>query len=247
MTLTIPNTPFWLLRRLASRCIRVHARQKGKAAGLAIFDATLPGYCDTYIERYDALRQLAKKRMKERREGKLSIKDLLHTMRIWAPILARDIEEVRAGEFGENLSVPDDVIRDTKELLKYATEHTDMAGEPLPYLDTLVADITPVLEAAEKEWGEAEEAQESYSDMRNAVHEVAVALEKDLIAYRKSLKTVVGPGHHDYQKLRVDRARAADEDDDEVAAALPEDLPEETEEAQATPENQPSNEAQASP
>jgi len=67
------------------------------------------------------------------------------------------------------------------------------------------------------------------------------------VAYRKTLKAVIGRGHPDYQKLRADRARTPDEDDDEVAAALPEDLPEETEEAQATPENQPSNEAQASP
>jgi hypothetical protein len=244
---TIPNTSFWLLRRLAARCIRVHARQKGKAAGLGVFDSTLPGYCGTYMERYDALRQLAKRRMKERREGKLSIKNLLYTLRIWAPIVARDIEEVRAGEFGENESVPDDVIRDTKAILKYAIEHRDMAGEPLPYLDTLVADITPVLEAAEKEWGEAEEAQEDYSDMRNALHEVGVKLEKDLIAYRKSLRTVVGRGHHDYQKLRVDRARAPDEDDDEVAAALPEDLPEEAEGTPVVPDTQATDEAQATP
>ena len=241
-----PYTPQWLLRRLAARGIRVHDRQQGKSAALAVFTTTLPVYCATYIEYYDALRQLAKVHINERFEGKQSIVALIKVLRIWAPLLARDIRGVREGEFGQNSSVPDDIIRDTKELLRYANEHRDEAGEPLSYLDALIAEVTPVLEAAEKEWGEAEEAVQSYSTMRDLVHLAGVALEKELVSYRKILKAVIGRTNADYQKLRVDRAGTPDEDDDEVAAALPEEL-EGAEVTPVVPDPQPGEEAQPSP
>jgi hypothetical protein len=132
-------------------------------------------------------------------------------------------------------------------MIRIASEHRDEAGDPLSYLEELIAEIAPLLEAAEKDWGEAEEAVQSYSTMRDLVHAAGVVLERELIAYGKMLKAVVGRANPDYQKLPVDKARTPDEDDDEVAAALPEDLPEETQTTPAVPENQPSNEAQASP
>jgi len=245
-----PHTALWILRRLAARCIRIHTRQRGKSEAIAAFDPTLPVYASTYVGYYDDLRQRAKRRMKERREGKTSIVELVEVVRIWTPLLSRDIEEVRRGEFGANLSVPDDMFRDTRELLKYAVEHKDREGNPLHYVDALVAEITPALERAEAEWAEAEEAQEGYSELREKLIEAGVALENDLVTYRQTLQAVLGPNHHDCQKLRIDRVRTPDEDDDEVAAALPESL-EETEGAatDTTPpiNTQPAPEAPASP
>jgi len=235
-----------MLRRLAARCIRIHARQRGKAPALAAYDDSLAVRAVAYVDYYDALRQAAKLRMKERREGKLAIDELIRAIRSWAPIVARDIEDVRAGEFGENTAVPDDAIRDGKELLKYGTEHVDQAGQPLSYADALKEDLGGALETAEAEWGEAEQAQEGYAALRAQVLETGILLEQDLVAYRRTLRSEIGGTHPDYQKLRIDRIRTPDADDDEVAAALPEEL-EETEATPVEPENQPTSEAQASP
>jgi hypothetical protein len=236
-----------MLRRLAARCIRIHGRQRGKGLALSAYDDTLAVRAAAYVELYDALRQAAKLRMKERREGKAAIEELVRAIRSWAPIVARDIDDVRAGEFGENPAVPDDAIRDGKGLLKYGSEHVDREGQPLSYADALKEDLGGAVETAEAEWGEAEQAQEGYAALRAQVLETGILLEQDLVAYRKTLKSEITSAHPDYQKLRIDRIRTPDEDDDEVAAALPEDLPEETETTPVAPENQPTSEAQASP
>jgi hypothetical protein len=217
------HTAQWLLRRLASRCIRVHARQRHKSPGLAAFDNTLPVFATRYMELFDALRQRAKVRKAKHHQGKRAIAKLLQTMRIWTPVVARDIRAVRTSEFGMSASVPDDVLRDAKELARYAVAHRDRAGNPLSYAQTLEQDIGAAIAIAEAQWDEAEEAQESYGALREELVEAGVSLQTELVAYRKTLKAVIGRTSPDYMKLRTGHVRTADNDDDDLAAALPQD------------------------
>lgn len=218
-----PNTPQWKLRRLAGRTVRVHARQREKDPALGAFDST-SATASEFITVYDRLRNLAKLRMQERREGKEAISELVDRLRVWAPRVERDVEEVVSSEYGENPGVPDDVLNDAKVLIDHVTAYADRAGEPLAYAEALQTDLGGALATAEAEWAEAEQAQEGFAELRKTLHAIGLALEQDLVVYRRSLRQVIGATHPDYQKLRTERIRLVDEDDDAVAAALPEGL-----------------------
>jgi len=226
-----------MLRRLAPRCLRVLARHRGKEPGIAAFDASIGVRAPLFITAYDNARRFAKRRMEERTEAKGSLEDLLYKVRIWAPQVARDIEHVIAGEFGENPNVPDDTIGDAKVLIEHVTKRAEEGKEPLPYTEALLEDLGTALARAEAECDEAEAAQAELGALRKQVRETGRALEADLVAFRRVLRTVIGSGHPDYQKLRRERARAADADDDANAPSLP------------TPpiNTQPAEEAPASP
>ena len=235
-----PNTSLWMLRRLAARALRVHERQAPTHPAVASYDGIIPTTATTYMELYGKLRHLTKLRMQERREGKEAISELVHKLRLWAPRVDRDVEEVRTGEYGENPSVPDDVLRDARSLLEHVADYTNRQGQGLDYVDSLKADLEPTLAEAEAEWGEAGTAQRGYADLRKKMLETGIELEQALVAYRRTLRAHVGRTDPDYQKLRIERLRSQDEDDDAFAAALPEGIDEDT--ADGTEPSSPANE-----
>jgi hypothetical protein len=238
-----------MLRRLAPRAIRVHERHRDKEPGLASFDTSLAVNAPAYITVYDDVRRYAKRRMEERTEAKAETTNLVYKIRIWGPQVARDIEHVQAGEFGENPDVPDDVIGDGKSLVEHATKRAEEGKEPLPYHDQLMEDLGGALAKAEAEWKEAEEAQADFRALRIKVREIGAALEKDLVAFRRVLRTVLGSEHPDYQKLRLERARTVDADDDPGAPPVPEKDFDDEDDLPPTPpiNTQPTNEAPAAP
>jgi hypothetical protein len=210
-----------MLRRLAPRAIRVLARNSDREPGLASFDTSLGVNAPAYIEAYDTVRRYTKRRMEERTEAGVALDELLYKVRIWAPQVARDVEHVVASEFGENPDVPDDTISDAKVLIETVSKRADENKEPLPYTEELLEDLGNALVKAQAEWDEAEAAQADFRAMRIAVRETGVALEKDLVAFRRVLRTILGSEHPDYQKLRRERARTPDVDDDANAPQAP--------------------------
>jgi len=227
----------------------VHERHRDEEPGLASFDTSLAVNAPAYITVYDDVRRYAKRRMEERSEAKAETANLVYKIRIWGPQVARDIEHVQAGEFGENPEVPDDVIGDAKSLIEHATKRVEEGKEPLPYHDQLMEDLGGALAKTEAEWKEAEEAQAEFRTLRIKVREIGAALEKDLVAFRRALRTVIGSEHPDYQKLRLERARTVDADDDPGAPPVPEKDFDDEDDLQPLPpiNTQPTNEAPAAP
>jgi hypothetical protein len=215
------NTTHKMLRRLAPRSLRVYERHAGKEPGLEAFATSLVLHATAFITDYDAVREYAARRFMERQQGKKTIEDLLRKMRIWSPQVARDLPTVSVGEFGDNPDVPDEVLRDAKSLLEHAT-HTTEGGEPLPYADALASDLGAAIEAAQAQWGQAESAADGMIGLQSATRTSAAAFEQDLIAFRRALAATIGRSHPDYQKLRVDRARVVDSEDDPNAPAATE-------------------------
>ena len=120
-----------------------------------------------------------------------------------------------------NQEVPDEVITDAKSLLDHATRPAEGA-DPLPYADALAADLGAAIEAAEAHWNQAGSAADEMAALQAAARASALAFEKDLVAFRRALAATIGRSHPDYQKLRVDRARAVDIDDDPNAPSATE-------------------------
>jgi hypothetical protein len=230
--------------------VRVHERHREREVALQGFDGSTPAIAVLFMRVYDLLKKLASDRMQEREQAQTALDDLLRKERVWALQIAMDVPGVYASDYGDNPHVPDEVINDADSLIEIGTKHLTVDGEPLPYAEALAADLGGAVEIARKEWMEAEQAQDGYTQARNECREVAVKLEKGLIAYRRALAEVIGRAHPDFQKLRVERARTRDVDDDEGAAALPYDDEDEgaVEEPVAPPiDAQSAGEAQVSP
>jgi len=208
------HTPLWKLRRLAPRALRVQDRHRDKEAGLAAFDHTMVISAKTLMTTYDGLRTTDSARSFERAEGLSTLKSLHLKLRVWGAHVADRVPGVDASTFGDNPDVLDDVITDAQVLVKRVEEHAAQASEPLPFKDELVADLTAAIEAASGEAGQTENVTAEVAALRVKTHEAAEAFERDLVSYRKALAAVIGRNHPDYQKLRADRARTPDEDDD---------------------------------
>jgi hypothetical protein len=236
-----------MLRRLAPRAIRVLARHSPREPGLAAFSTSLAANAPAFIKAYDTVRRWTKRRMEERAEAQGAVGELLYKLRIWAPQVARDIDHVVASEFGDNPAVADEVINDAKVLMEHVTERANEGKEPLPYAEALLEDLGAALARAQAECEQAEAAQADFRAMRIEARELGIALERDLVAFRRVLRTVIGTAHPDYQKLRRERARSTDADDGTDAPPAPTATDQDALPFPPPSDTQPADEAQAAP
>ena len=139
---------------------------------------------------------------------------LVTAIRAWLPLVARDVPGFDASSFADKPDVPDDVLEDGERLLSVVDEHVDGSGAPLAYRPGAVAALGAALAAAQKEWAEADEADATYQKMLKEVRTTAAVFDAELQAFRRTLSTVFGRSSKDFQKLRVERASHADEEDD---------------------------------
>lgn len=208
------SAPLWKLRRLASRAKRVQIRRATEAPAVAAYGPTLLPKADAFITTYDAATRYDARWSKEMGEGKGAIAALVTAIRAWLPLVARDVPGFDASTFADKPDVPDDVLEDGERLLSVVDEHVDGSGAPLGYRPGAVAALGTALAAAQKEWAEADEADATYQKMLQEVRTTAAVFDVELQAFRRTLSTVFGRSSKDFQKLRVERASHADEEDD---------------------------------
>jgi hypothetical protein len=215
------GTPQWKYRRLASRAARIVKRRGPQSPAVGAFLATLVPNADKYVAAYDKLARFQAIWKREMAEGRGTIATLLRLMQEWLPLLKRDIPGFDGGIYGDNPTVPDDVIEDGERLLSVIDEFRDKAGNPLGYQKLALDALTPAVQAAIKEWGEAEAADKEYQTAFATVREAGSLLQQDLVALRRTLLATAGRADKDYQKLRSERAGYPDEDDDPNAPVPP--------------------------
>ena len=214
-------TPQWKLRRLASRGARIVKRRATESPVIGAFVATLVPKADAYIAAYDKAAKFQASWKKEMAEGRGAIAALLKLMQTWLPLLKRDIPGFDGGIYGDKPAVPDDVIEDGERLASVIDEFRDAKGNPLPYQKVALDAISPVLQAAVKEWAEAEAADAQYQQAFVSVRQMADPLQQDLVALRRTLMATAGRQDKDYQKLRAEHAGYPDDDDDANAPSPP--------------------------
>jgi len=207
-------TPHWKLRRLAPRAIRVVGRRAMESAVIASYTQTTIVKAKAYIAAYDLSVKFGINYKKEMEEGRSAIAVLLKLIQSWAPALKRDVPGFDGSVYGDQPQVPDDVIEDGERMVSVIDEYKDGQGNPLTYRQAALDAFGPVLQAAVKEWGEAEAADSEYQRLLASVRSLADDLQRDLVALRRSLLAVVGRADKDYQKLRAERAGVPDEEDD---------------------------------
>ena len=216
----MPNNPMWKLRRLAPRAKRVLERRKSEAPALAAYEPKLLPAIELFIAYYDLAAYYKSTWLREMQEGRNAIAVLGNSVRSWVPLVASDVENLDTSDFAAS-PVADDVLLAAQRLLTRVEAQSDAAGNPLSYRDPLVSDVRGKLEAAVKESGEAEAADQLFQRAMADARSSANAFEAVLQAFRKSLGLAVGRQDKDYQKLRIQRAAQRDEDDD-PGAPVPE-------------------------
>jgi hypothetical protein len=214
-------TPHWKLRRLAPRAVRIVKRRAPESTVIASLAQTTVPKAEAYMAAYDKCMKSGANLKKEMAEGRNAIAALLKQIQSWAPLLKRDLPGFDSGSYGDQPQVPDDVIEDGERMASVIDEYRAAAGDPLPYQKAALDALGPALQAAVKEWSEAEAVDSDHQRLLAAVRKLADDLEGDLVALRRSLLVVVGRTDRDYQKLRAERAGLPDEDDDANAPAPP--------------------------
>jgi hypothetical protein len=213
----MPSASLWKLRRLAGRTVRVIDRRKISSTAIAAYERTTVPEARAFMQAYDEAARYGGTFRKEMAEGRNAVGVLLRKMQAWVPLVARDVSGFLAAEFGDQPSVPDDVIDDADRFHVIVDLHRNAAGEPLAYRDAALAEIGPAMEAAAREWSEAETADKRYQDLLQTVRAAAAAFDTDLKALRRTLCAIASRNDKDFQKLRAARAGAADEEDDPAA------------------------------
>ncbi len=206
--------PHWKLRRLAVRAIRIAKRRAAESPAIASFEATAVPKAESYMATYDKCMKFDATWKKEMSEGRTAIALLLKQIQLWAPLLKRDVPGFNGSTYGDQPQVPDDVIEDGERMASVIEEFRDSKGNPLPYQKAALDGFGPALQAAVKEWTEAEAADSEHQRLLASVREIADDLQQDLVALRRTLLVAVGRADRDYQKLRAERAGLPDEDDD---------------------------------
>jgi hypothetical protein len=135
--------------------------------------------------------------------------------------LTRDVAGFDGSAFGDQPTVPDDVIADAERLASEFDEATGPDGQPLEYKDAAIGALTQALVAANKEWSEAEAADATYQKLLKDSRAAGAVFDAELQTFRRSLSAAIGRNDKDYQKLRVERASQKDEDDDAGAPPAP--------------------------
>jgi hypothetical protein len=201
--------------------VRIVKRRSQQSPAVAAFLATLVPKAEAYVAAYDKAMKFMANWKREMAEGRTAIAGLLKLIQAWAPLLKRDIPGFDGSIYGDHPEVPDDVIEDGERMASVIDEFRDAKGAPLAYQKAALDAIGPALQAAVKEWSEAEAADAEYQKNFADVRAMADPLQQDLVALRRTLMATAGRGDKDYQKLRVERAGFPDEDDDANAPAPP--------------------------
>lgn len=206
--------PQRMLRRLASRFIRVLNRRASASPALASLAKTGVPKAEAFIKSYDKCQLYQADWKKEMAEGRGAILALVAVVRSWLPQVKRDVPGFDSSAFVDRPDVPDDVLEDAERLLSTIQDYRDGQGQPLSYQTEAVETLTLALQAAAKEWAEAEASDSTYQQLLASVRELSAIMQGEMVALRRTLVVVVGRSDKDFQKLRVERGGFPDEDDD---------------------------------
>jgi hypothetical protein len=214
------SVPQWKLRRLASRAIRVLNRKIEEGSVFKAYEYSLLPVAQQYIKDYDNISKYNVTLFKEKKESVTAARNLFETTRVWLPLLKRDVKGFSAQNYS-NTMVNDDILEDGNRLFDFITDYVDPTGNKLPYADDCLANMEPVLHSALKEISEGEQADLTYQAMAKATRDNGERLQKELVAFRKTIAYFSGRNDKDFQKLRLSKSHIPDTDDDQNAPTSP--------------------------
>ena len=203
------------------RALRVLEEKKKVLPTLKVFEQTLVPVILEYVGIYDAARH-SRVQEKHLGVGQDAVNVLEGKLRFWLGPVSKDIPNLARDHLGDN-PVPDDVIAGARQILDVVRGFTHPSGEPLHYLGELEQDLLPAIDAAEQAWAAAQAKRMEHQARQGDIRVAAARLQRELVAFRRSLRGAFGDHDLGYQTLRSHAADGSDELEDETTSPTPEE------------------------
>jgi len=197
----ITRVPVHTLREKAPRALMVLERHKADPT-IALFGPTLGPVTTKFIATYDETHSFRMTRPDRTVAQAKAVRYVWKRTEVWLAFLERDLSAFDSREYASVQASAVEVIAAGERLLTFVSK---LNPETLPYAQQLIADLTEALRVAQDDWVDARgglnELQARQADTRGH----ALAFERELDAFRRALKVILGESNSDYRSLLVPR------------------------------------------
>ena len=191
------------LRSIAGRAVRVVERQKALDVGVAAVAATLVPAAEAFMEAYDAVTQVQASQRREMKEGRSALVALVKRVRACVAMAHAAGLDFDSRELTGNVDAPDRLLSDANRVVALFTAAASASPQFQPVLEALQSDTVK----ASEEWAHAQAERVDQQSRQAQAREYALAFQREVVALRRVLRTLVGTSHLDYQALRNARVR----------------------------------------
>jgi hypothetical protein len=210
------NTPITRLPRSAQRAAHVWAAHEGTDPNLDAQGAAVVEASDRFSQGQLALDERESQLTASRLQLAVVMRELLIARRSCLATVLRAVPDFDTTGLTSS-RVTEDLIAETRSLHQRA-ETRVVAGASVPQGEQLLASLASSLGRVEEAAAALHAADSAAAQARAERFAAAVALDDRLIAFRATLREVLGSSHRDYRKLRARVGHGAFEDDLELDA-----------------------------
>lgn len=191
------------LRQKAPRALMVLERHKAEPT-LSLFEPTLVPVTTAFMASYDATHSYQMGRPVKSQAQARAMRHVAQRTDVWLAFLVRDVPGLDASEYDAPLSSAVNVIAAGERLLTFVNDLMAQQAEPV-YAPQLVADLTEALRVARQDWADARGSLGELQTRQAETRTLALAFERELAAFRRAAKAILGESNTDYQSLRPPR------------------------------------------
>ena len=210
ITTRAPYVSMRRLRRAATRALRLAKKHASRNRTLAAVAETLVPVAELFVDLYDHDPALIRGTKLE--QGHAHVEILRQTARTWLALVERDLpidpDKYPLGP------VPDDVFAAAKMLVE--TLQDAHAKSPLAYADSAIDELKALLATADAAWTEARAVHGAIQERKQQLRQTAMALQAELVTFRRVLRVVLGSRHADYQAMRASRGSGPDGENEQI-------------------------------
>ena len=198
------------LRKQAQRGLRVLDRYKQSDPAITAHEPTFVPAAEGFMAVYDRVQTFETTRKREVVEGRQAIEELYTRTRAWMGALERDVPGFQAGQLRGGPDDPDALLGDAKRMIELAN-----GLEGAAYVPALTEDLSAALAHADEAWRHMQDILSEHQRLLAEARTAAVLINRELVALRRTLRSLLGTSNRDYQKLRTKRVFDTDESEDE--------------------------------
>jgi hypothetical protein len=206
-------------RRLSGRAIDVLERHKDDSVSIAAFEGSLPLAVDGYVTRYEQKIAIENENERLIAAAIFALGNLDEAGQNWVAILKKDLVNFEVEQFSSHSFVPDDVMNVAQRIIDLVKSYQESTENKLSYGSMLIEDMTTLLQTAKTAWKQVQEGKTALQELQSQTRAAAENLEKELVAFRRVLRRVLGSKHRDYQILRRDRGKDIEVEDEAADVA----------------------------
>lgn len=201
-TLHVPKSR---LVRDAQRAMEVGRRHEGKDRTLDARAAALAPTAERFLDTKRTHEVLEEQASQARRERDVVTAGLHHRKMQWLPSVRIDLPDIDTSGVAED-AVAEDAVASSRTF-RNRVQARLLQGAELDYAEQLDSELVSEEERVEIAAREAKDLTRQAEQARDEHHAAAVALDDQLIAFRATLRRVLGSTHGDYRDLRVRSTR----------------------------------------